>query len=141
MSLHGSNLQLNAYRVFNEFFSKNVNPNTSKLDVPDLMKLIDKKKKMLNVIDSIYEETFIARYDDFDDHIIETISSFKNKDDETILYEKSKYFVFETSKFYVRTKEGNLRNWIYNCEIETIHKSLTKKIKILEQALKKKQRV
>jgi hypothetical protein len=139
MPLHGNNLQLNAYRVY-DYFSKNVDPATSKLDVPDLTKLIDKKQKMLNVIDSMYEETFIARYDDFDDHMIETISTYKNTNDETILYEKSKYFVFETGEYYVKTKEGNLRNWIYECEMDTIHKSFTKKIKTLEQALKKKQR-
>ena len=139
MPLHGNNLQLNAYRVY-DYFSKNVDPATSKLDVPDLTKLIDKKQKMLNVIDSMYEETFIARYDDFDDHMIETISTYKNTNDETILYEKSKYFVFETGEYYVKTKEGNLRNWIYECEMDTIHKSFTMKIKTLEQALKKKQR-
>ena len=139
MPLHGNNLQLNAYRVY-DYFSKNVDPATSKLDVPDLTKLIDKKQKMLNVIDSMYEETFIARYDDFDDHMIETISTYKNTNAETILYEKSKYFVFETGEYYVKTKEGNLRNWIYECEMDTIKKSFTKKIKTLEQVLKKKQR-
>ena len=41
---------MNAYRVFNEYFSNNLNINTSNIDVNDLLKLIVKNKKNLYII-------------------------------------------------------------------------------------------
>ena len=38
---------MNAYRVFNEYFSNNLNKNTSTIDVNALLKLIVKNKKNL----------------------------------------------------------------------------------------------
>ena len=41
---------MNAYRVFNEYFSNNLNKNTSTIDVNDLLKLIVKNKKKSIII-------------------------------------------------------------------------------------------
>jgi hypothetical protein len=137
MPIHGTHSQLKTYRLFDNYFSGYIKPNNSKLAVTELEKIIAEKKATLEFVDSIYEETFTARYDDFDDHILETISKYKNNNDEQILYEKSKYIVFETGEYYVETKEGNFRNWIYCIEIDTFINNLKKKIKNLEQKLRK----
>ena len=137
MPLHGTHSQLKTYRLFDTYFSGYIKPNTSKLSITELEKIIAEKKATLEFIDSINEETFIARYDDFDDHILDTISKYKNNNEEQLLYEKSKYIVFVTGEYYVETKEGNFRNWIYSIEIDTFCKNLEKNIKKLEQKLRK----
>lgn len=142
MSLQKNNIQLKTCRLFDKFFSGYVKP-TTKLNIDQIKKLIVKNKAMLNFLQNLYEETFIARYDDFDDNILATIAKYKHENDEILLYEKSKYFVFETGEYYVKTKEGNSQelklrcNWIYNSEIDTLYETIENKIKRLEKKLLK----
>jgi hypothetical protein len=152
MPLHGTRLQLDAHYYFGSFFHKVIDPKTPELDVPDLEKLIAKKKNTLILIDSIYKETFKAKstdnniyednfgqqYVNFNDYILATISKYENSVEELMLYEKSEYFVFETGGYYTKTKKGNHRNWIYSCEIETAYSTLKKEIKNLERKLQKR---
>jgi hypothetical protein len=140
MPLHGTRLELDVSDYFDSFFHKVINKNIPKLSVIELEKLIAKKKDTLKFIDSIYEETFNAKYDDFNDYIIESISKYDFKNDELAIYEKSEYFVFETGGYYVETKEGNQRNWIYCFEIDTAYNTLKNKIKNLERKLQKLQK-
>lgn len=153
MPLHGTRLELDAHYYFGSFFHKDVKKTTPSMDVPDLEKLIAKKKKTLVFIDSLYNETFNAtcpdyndsiyednfseKYANFNDYIITTISKYENSVEELMLYEKSECFVFETGGYYTETKAGNHRNWIYSCEIDEAYNNLKKEIKNLERKLKK----
>ena len=128
MPLHGSNLQLDASRYFDSYFHTVIKPTKLELE-----KLIAKKKATLKFIDSIYKQTFDATRDTpFNDYILETISKYENDNDEKLLYAKSAYFVFDTDGYFIETKEGNHRNWIYSCEIETAYTTLKQQIKNLE---------
>jgi hypothetical protein len=151
MPLHGTRLELDAHYYFGSIFRKVVKKNTPPMDIPDLEKLIAKKKDTLKFLDAIYVETFntmcpvyknhnfTEKHANFNDYILASISKYENDNDELMLYEKSQRFVFETGEYYTETKEGNHRNWIYCCEIETAYKNLKKEIKNLERKLRQRQ--
>ena len=150
MPLHGTRLELDAHYYFGSIFHKVVKKNTPPMDIPDLEKLIAKKKATLKFLDAIYKETFNTmcindiiyednfgqKYVNFNDYILATISKYENSVEELMLYEKSEYKVFETGEYYTETKAGNHRKWIYCCEIDAAYKNLKKEIKNLEQKLR-----
>lgn len=152
MPLHGTRQELDAYYYFYAFFRKTNEQPEERLALPiqpnvDIETLISKKKTTLEFINSVYADTFNAKsstyydefsekYDNFNDYIVDTISKYKKDNDELTLYEKSDYFVFTTGGYFIETKEGNRRNWVYNEEIEIAYETLKKEIKKLTELKK-----
>lgn len=135
MPLHGTNIQLDASRYFESYFNDLKKP----LQIPDdnnkLEKLIDEQKNKHDFINSVYEECFNAKNDPYDSYIHETIVSYKNINNEPLIYEKSEYYVFDMDGYFIDTKEGNNRNWIYSSEIEEAYNKLKETIENLELTL------
>jgi hypothetical protein len=134
MPLHGTNIQLDASRYFESYFSNDKKPLLQiHIDDNNLVKLIDEQKNTLDFINSVYEECFNAKNDSsYDSYILETIASYKNINDETLIYEKSEYYVFDMDGYFIDTKEGNTRNWIYSFEIEEAYNKLKETIEDLD---------
>jgi hypothetical protein len=134
MPLHGTNIQLDASRYFESYFSDDKKPLLQiHIDDNNLEKLIDEQKNTLDFINSVYEECFNAKNDSsYDSYILETIASYKNINDETLIYEKSEYYVFDMDGYFIDTKEGNTRNWIYSFEIEEAYNKLKETIEDLD---------
>ena len=109
MPIYENNNQLNASRYFNKT-KVNIIPE----DIQELEMLIEKKKNTLEFINLIYDEC----YNDLD------ISNYLKGNDELIIYEKSEYYVFDTGRHFIRTKDGKYRNWIYAVEINKAYNAL-----------------
>jgi hypothetical protein len=113
MPIYENNNQLNASRYFNKT-KVNIIPE----DIQELEMLIEKKKNTLEFINLIYDEC----YNDLD------ISNYLKGNDELIIYEKSEYYVFDTGRHFIQTKDGKYRNWIYAVEINKAYNALQDEI-------------
>lgn len=113
MPIYENNNQFNASRYFNKT-KVNIIPE----DIQELEMLIEKKKNTLEFINLIYDEC----YNDLD------ISNYLKGNDELIIYEKSEYYVFDTGRHFIRTKDGKYRNWIYAVEINKAYNALQDEI-------------
>jgi hypothetical protein len=102
------------------------------LNNEELEKFIDKLKNTLDFINEVYENCFDAKTDSYHEYIIKSIAKYENAHDEFVIYEKSKYYVFDTGGYFFKTKEGNVRNWVYSSEIEESYNTLKKAIETLE---------
>jgi hypothetical protein len=113
MPIYENNNQLNASRYFNKT-KVNIIPE----DIQELEMLIEKKKNTLEFINLIYDEC----YNDLG------ISNYLKGNDELIIYEKSEYYVFDTGRHFIQTKDGKYRNWIYAVEINKAYNALQDEI-------------
>tara|TARA_B110000261_G_scaffold7081_1_gene7293 strand:+ start:577 stop:984 length:408 start_codon:yes stop_codon:yes gene_type:complete len=106
-------------------------------DIPELIKLICENKQNLNFIMSLYNECFNTQTDDplFDKHIRESISKYEKPHNELFIYVKSEYYVFDMGEYFIKTLDGNYRNWIYAFEIDTEYNFLTNKITEMDRQL------
>jgi hypothetical protein len=106
-------------------------------DIPELIKLICENKQNLNFIISLYNECFNTQTDDplFDKHIRESISKYEKPHNELFIYVKSEYYVFDMGEYFIKTLDGNYRNWIYAFEIDTEYNFLTNKITEMDRQL------
>lgn len=136
MSLHGSDKQLYAYNYFNKYDinkSKNfiIHDNILKLE-----KSIRKTKDTIKSFEIFYKKECYNYKKSFDhEYIVKTIN---NITEEKFLFEESNYNIFSLKNYYIETKEGNYRNWLYSVEINTEKILLQKHLIILEEELRKK---
>jgi hypothetical protein len=54
------------------------------------------------------------------------------------VFEESEYFIFNMGGYYIKTAEGNHRNWLYSQEIDCEYERLEKYLHQLESALVEK---
>jgi hypothetical protein len=139
MPIYINNEQLNTFKYFELYFSDNKTDNFIPEDIPELESLISTKKTTLEFINFIYDECFNATSNSYQYHISKTISNYINCNDEQFIYDKSKYYVFDMDRYFIRTKEGNYRNWIYAFEIDKAYNDLQDEIINLQLILEKKQ--
>jgi hypothetical protein len=139
MSLHGTPEQLHAPNYFNKY---DINKYKNLIIHDHILKLeksIKKTKDTIKSFELFYKEECYNSNNSFDSNfILERIASYRNPSDEKILFEKSNYYILSLKNYYIETKEGNYRNWLYSTEVVTEHKLLQKHIIILEEELRKK---
>ena len=133
MPIYKNNNQLNASRYFELYFSGKTKVNVIPEDIQELEMLIEKKKNTLEFINLIYDECYNDNF-----NIIKSISNYLKCNDELIIYEKSEYYVFDTGRHFIRTKDGNYRNWIYAVEINKAYNALQDEIINFQLILEKK---
>ena len=125
MPLHGTHEKLDTSYYFHR---GNVNKRKNIIipeNILELEKLIKEKKNTIKFLELLYdEEYFDSTIDQFNEHILEKIDSYKNASDEKLLFEESNYYVIYLGRYYIETKEGNHRNWIYSIELDTEYEQL-----------------
>lgn len=139
MPLHGTNNQRDAHYFFDIYYiNKRKNVIIPK-NIVELEHKITKKRESILFLESLYDEEYIdSTIDHFNEYTIETIDSYENASDEKLLFEESGYYVIDLGGYYIETKEGNYRNWVYDIELNTEYKQLKKNIVILEEELRRK---
>lgn len=121
--------QLNSSLYF-ESYLNNKEDNVIPGDIDNLTLFIAKKKNTLEFINLIYDECFNAKDNIYYNHIIQC--------NEKQIYKKSNYYIFDMGIHFIRTKEGNYRNWIYAFEIDEAYNALQFEIINLDITLEKK---
>jgi hypothetical protein len=129
--------QLNASLYF-ESYLNNKQDNVIPDDIDNLTLCIAKKKNTLEFITLIYDECFNAKDNIYYKHIMLSISRYVNYSNEKQIYKKSNYYIFDMGIHFIRTKEGNYRNWIYAFEIDEAYNALQLEIINLDITLEKK---
>lgn len=139
MPLHGTHNQRDASYFFNINYIKNRRNIIIPENILELEKRIIKKKKSLNFLDELYNvEKYNSTINQFNEDILEKIDLYENPNNEKFLFEKSDYYIIYLDGYYIKTKEGNYRNWIYSIEIGKEYEQLEKYIIILEEELRQK---
>jgi hypothetical protein len=139
MSHLGIHRQFNAYNYFNIYQINKRNNIIIPENILELEKLIIKKKDSLEFLELLhYIECYDSTTDQFYDYILEEITSYENPSDEKLLFKESDFCAVYLGAYYIETKEGNNRNWIYSNEIDIECVKLYNYIVILEEELKQK---
>ena len=138
MSIITNNNQLNASCYFELYLNNKKKDNVIPEDIADLQMFIVKKKNTIEFINLIYDECFNAKDNLYYNHIIRSISRYVNYNNEKQIYKKSNYYIFDMGIYFIRTKEGNYRNWIYAFEIDEAYSNLQLEIINLSITLEKK---
>lgn len=139
MSPHGTSEQLYAYNYFNKY---DINKSKNLIIHDHILKLeksIRKTKDTIKSFEIFYKKECYNSNKLLDfNFILGRIASYRNPSDEKLLFEESNYYILSLNNYYIETKEGNYRNWLYSIEINTEKKLLQKHIIILEKELRKK---
>lgn len=139
MPVSANNEQLIASKYFESFFNVILKDNIIPEDISELKYIISKKKNTSEFLHFIYDQCFNVKDTSYNKHITKTIKNYVNCNDELYMYEKSEYYIFDIDKNFIRTKEGNYRNWIYAFEIDKAYNDLQDELINLEIILEKKQ--
>ena len=125
MPLHGSHLQLDCYRFFNDL-EENLKFEYNKDDIVDIQKVkkeLDETMKFIDEawIDMMYEGEYSEYYDKF----------AKDNNEEELLQE-SDYVLFDLDEYTIKLPNGNYRYWIYEKELSDVKDILREKIQKIE---------
>lgn len=120
MPLHGSHLQLNCSRFFNDL-EENLKFKYNKDDIVDIQKVkkeLDETIKFIDKawIDMMYEGEYSEYYD-----------KFARDNNEEELLRESDYVLFDLNEYTIKMPNGNYRYWIYEKELSDVKDILREK--------------
>ena len=93
---------------------------------------IKKTKEDIVFMDALYD--FLKDYKNSYNEIM----TYDMAMNDTMLLAISEYYIFYMGKYYIKTAEGNHRNWVYASEINYERKRLEKYLSQLEEKMRKK---
>jgi hypothetical protein len=138
MPLHGCHQQREASIYFD---IDAMNKRKQHKEIPEnimiLEKIIEKTKEDIAFVNDLYEfsEDFDYTYNEY--IVTEYIPYDIAMNDATLLV-NSEYYIFHMDGYYIKTAEGNHRNWLYSQEIDCEYERLEKYLHQLESALVEK---
>jgi alpha-mannosidase len=138
MPLHGTHMQRDASDYFYDIFTVEEIEAVIPENVLELEKAIEKTKKNIAFIEPLFEYLSNDDYYLTYDEIVAEIYAFEHNSIEMTVFEESEYFIFNMGGYYIKTAEGNHRNWLYSQEIDCEYERLEKYLHQLESALVEK---
>jgi hypothetical protein len=138
MPLHGCHQQREASIYFD---IDAMNKRKQHKEIPEnimiLEKIIEKTKEDIAFVNDLYEfsEDFDYTYNEY--IVTEYIPYDIAMNDATLLV-NSEYYIFHMDGYYIKTAEGNHRNWVYVAEINDEYERLLKYLEELEAKMREK---
>lgn len=138
MPLHGTHMERDACDYFYDIFAVEDIPRIIPEKILEHEKAIEKTKKDMDFMKTLYEN--LSDNDEYlpYEEIVAEIYAFEHNSIEMTVFEESEYFIFHTGGYYIKTAEGNRRNWVYSQEIDCEFERLKAYLQELESALVEK---